>query len=200
MIETEYCCKEVFFAISSENKVPISAEMCGDIGRKFYRFNLEFVDDYNPEEELKLYGEFIGDDLIFCPFCGKQILPCDIDLFGEWKKRQHMCESFLEWFMKGNRYPNMKTPTPMFKYEPTENQFYMHHRKGFGEGWIPIKYCIYCGEPLSEMVEKYGLSKFIAAKLDPSEWQGRHKLCRKEPKITDYSKFPGFIRKAVATF
>ncbi|MDR1233045.1 MAG: hypothetical protein LBJ75_02180 [Puniceicoccales bacterium] len=86
--------------------------------------------------------------------------------------------------MKGIHYPNMKSPTPMFKYEPRENQFYMHYRKGFGEGWIPITYCIYCGEPLSEMVEKYGIPKVIADRLDPSEWQGKYKLCTKKKVLT----------------
>jgi hypothetical protein len=87
---------------------------------------------------------------------------------------------------------NMKAPTPMFKFDPAENRFYMHYRRGFGNGWIPIKYCVYCGEPLSEMVEKHGLSKFIAAKLDPSEWKGKYKLCRGQRKMMDYSKLPNF--------
>jgi hypothetical protein len=190
MIETEYCCKEMVSAISSKNKVPISAERCGDIGHEFYRFNLEFVDVYNPEEELKLYGEFVGDGLIFCPFCGKQLLPCGVNLSKKWKARKHICEDFLGWFMKGSQFPNFKAPTPMFKYEPRENQFYMHYRKGFGEGWIPITYCIYCGEPLSEMVEKYDIPKVIADRLDPSEWQEKYKLCTKKKVLTENDQLP----------
>jgi hypothetical protein len=162
----EFCCEGMFSAISSKNKIPINIEKCGNIDYEFYRFDLEFVDMYDPEDELKLYGEISGDGLVFCPFCGKQILPCGANLSKEWKTRECFCEDFLEWFMKGRRYPNIKAPTPMFKYELQENQFYMHYRKGFGEGWIPVKYCIYCGEPLSEMVEKYGIPKVIADRLN----------------------------------
>lgn len=191
IIREQCCCDDMWKAVSSENEVPISIEEFSNVRGEFLNFLLGFVDTYNAEE-LAERDEIAEDGISFCPFCGKQVDPYEADLSGRWQKRKYMCESFLEWFMKGNRYPNMKAPTPMFKYDPKENQFYMHYRKGFGEGWIPVKYCIYCGEPLSEMVEKYGLSKFIAAKLDPSEWQSRYKLCRKEPKITDYSKFPGF--------
>jgi hypothetical protein len=172
-------------AISSENEIPIFVEEFNNVRGKFFRFFLEFVDMYNVEQLAK-YEEIDGDEISFCPFCGKQVDPYDKDLSGKWKKRKYICQDFLEWFMEGIHYLNMTAPTPMFKYDPRESQFYMHHRKGFGEGWIPIKYCIYCGEPLSEMVEKYGLSKFIAAKLDPSEWQEKYKLCRKEPEVTDY--------------
>jgi hypothetical protein len=194
IIREQCCCDDMRKAVSSENEVPISVKKFSNVRGKFLNFLLEFVDTYNAEK-LAEYGEIAEDGISFCPFCGKQVDPYEADLSGKWRKRKHMCESFLAWFMEGGEYyPNEKAPTPMFKYDPKENQFYMHHRKGFGEGWIPITYCIYCGEPLSEMVEKHGLSKFIAAKLDPSEWQGKYILCHKEPKVTDYAKISEFLQ------
>jgi hypothetical protein len=165
IIREQCCCDEIWKAISSENEIPIYAEKFSNARGGFFRFCLEFVDTYNAEK-LAEYGEIAEDDMSFCPFCGKQVSPCSKDLSGEWKKHKCICEDFLEWFMGGIHYPNMKAPTPMFKYELQENQFYMHYRKEFGEGWIPVKYCIYCGEPLSEMVEKYGIPKVIADRLN----------------------------------
>lgn len=61
----------------------------------------------------------------------------------------------------------------------------MYHGKAVnGRRWISV--LLYCGEPLSEVVEKYSIPKVIANRLDPSEWQNKYKLCRKEPRITDY--------------
>jgi hypothetical protein len=125
----------------------------------------------------------------FCPFCGK-----NISIFREesrkWQKRNYICGSFLKWFGITKDGQQAVAPTPMFKYEPRENRFYMHYRKGFGEGWIPITYCIYCGEPLSEMVEKYGIPKVIADRLDPSELQGKYKLCTKKKVLTENDQLP----------
>jgi hypothetical protein len=164
----ECCCDGMYNAILLQSKNPINIKMYRDVNRKFSRFDLEFVDTYNPEE-FALWEGIAEDSISFCPFCGKQVDPCELDLSKEWKTREYICEDFLEWFMKGRRYPNVKAPTPMFKYEASENQFYMHYRKGFGEGWIPITYCIYCGEPLSEMIEKYGIPKVISDRLNHFE-------------------------------
>lgn len=170
----------MYGAVSSRCEIPINIEKCGDVGNEFYRFDLEFVDTYIPEE-LVLLGEVAEDSVMFCPFCGRHIDSCELDLSEKWEIRHCICEDFLEWFMKGDEYcPNFKAPTAMFKYEPMENQFYMHCRKGFGDGWIPITHCIYCGEVLSEMVEKYGIPEEIADKLDPAEWHGKYKLCNKK--------------------
>jgi hypothetical protein len=77
-----------------------------------------------------------------------------------------LCDAFLAWFDK----EEVITPTRMFEYDHRHNQFYLHNRKGFGEGFTPVKYCIYCGEPLSEMIEKHGLPDNIKESLNTDEW------------------------------
>jgi hypothetical protein len=58
----------------------------------------------------------------------------------------------------------------MFEYDHRHNQFYLRNRKGFSGGFTPIKYCVYCGESLSEMIEKYGLPSSIKNSLHSDEW------------------------------
>jgi hypothetical protein len=177
-------------AVSSRNKIPIHAEKCGKTSDEFFKFYLEFVDTYIPEWTVSL-GETAEDSVLFCPFCGAQVFLCKRKLSDKWKVRKCICEDFLEWFMKGDEhYPNFNAPTSMFKFVPEARQFYMHYRKGFGEGWIPITYCIYCGEPLAEMVAEYGIPSVIADRLDPSEWQGKYKICTKKKVLTENDQLP----------
>jgi hypothetical protein len=163
------CCDEMYNAVSLRNNIPIYVELCGDAGSEFYRFNLELVNFYRPEPQYDDGSDEAAIDIDFCPFCGRQVFSCKVDFTGKWKKEKNICEDFLWWFRKNVNGEFIAAPTPMFKYEPRENQFYMHYRKGFGEGWIPITYCIYCGEPLSEMVEKYGIPKVISDQLNHFE-------------------------------
>lgn len=183
----ECCCEKMYGAVSSTNKIPINVEPEKD-ERGLYRFDMEFVDDWDPELMMRL-EEIPRDVLDFCPFCGK-----NISIFQEesckWQRRDYICGSFRRWFAVDANGIYENAPTPMFKYDPGENQFYMHHRKGLGEGWIPVKYCIYCGEPLSEMVEKYGIPEVIANHLPPSTWQGKYKICTKKKIVTSKHQLP----------
>jgi hypothetical protein len=176
----------MFMAISGRSwKIPIDLTLTED-GE--YHFRMEYVDIGNVEEFIAL-DEIPSDPIDFCPFCGK-----NISIFGEesykWKKRDYVCGSFRRWFAVDKNGIHTNAPTSMFKYEPRENKFYMHYRKGSGEGWIPITYCIYCGEPLAEMVEKYGIPEVIADRLAPSEWHGKYKLCTKKKVLTESDQLP----------
>jgi hypothetical protein len=180
----------MYEAISSKNKFPIDVENEKD-KNGLRRFDLEYVDIGNPEEFIAL-DEIPSDPVDFCPFCGENISTC-IPVREEaykWQKRDYICGSFRRWFNVDENGNYANAPTPMFKFDPTNGQFYMHYRKGFGEGLIPIEYCIYCEEPLSQMVKKYGLPDVIAAHLDPSEWQGKYKICTKKKTLTENDQLP----------
>jgi hypothetical protein len=158
------CCEEMWNAVNGRNKIPINLDEnelpCG----------IEFVD-------VDLYLGFFGsereylktfpyqDMVEFCPFCGKKIYVIKRHRSGRWVEKT-LCGGFLAWFNKDE----VKAPTRMFEYDHRNNQFYLHNRRGFGEGFTPVKYCIYCGEPLSEMIEKHGLPNLIKNCLHTDEW------------------------------
>jgi hypothetical protein len=189
--QEECCCEEMYKAVSVTNEIPINVEQEKD-ERGLYRFDMEFVDDWDPEFMI-LLEEIPRDAVDFCPFCGTNISTCIVILKEDsfkWRKRDYICGSFRRWFNVDKNGACECAPTSMFKYEPEENKFYMHYRKGFGEGWIPITYCIYCGEPLAQMVEKHGIPKVIADRLHPSRWQGKYKLCEKKKVLTENDQLP----------
>jgi hypothetical protein len=161
MIANNCCCEEMWSVIKEKSKVPISAEK-EENDRLFYA--LEFVDRYSNSMH---FDDDIGDESIeYCPFCAKKIsVFFKFERAGRWKRRKTLCGSFLTWFEDEH-----KSPTRMFEYDHRSNQFYLHNRRGFGEGFTPVKYCIYCGEPLSEMIEKHGLPNIIKDCLHTDEW------------------------------
>jgi uncharacterized protein YwqG len=148
-------------ALKKKNNLPINAQK-EEPRQVFYA--LEFVDLYPC---ILNFDDEIGDESVdYCPFCGEKISTCRSEKANRWKKRKTLCGGFLTWFNK----KEPKAPTRMFEYDHRHNQFYLHNRRGFGEGFIPVKYCIYCGEPLSEMIEKHGLPDIIKECLHTDEW------------------------------
>jgi hypothetical protein len=160
MIKNNCCCDEMWDAIKEKSKKPLNAEE-EENGRLFYA--LEFADLY--PSSIHFDDEIGNESVQFCPFCGKKISVFKFERSGRWKRRKTLCGGFLTWFEEG-----LKAPTRMFEYDHRHNQFYLHNRKGFGEGFTPVKYCIYCGEPLSEMIGKYGLPDNIKESLHTDEW------------------------------
>jgi hypothetical protein len=187
----ECCCDKMYEAILPTSVIPINVENKKN-NHGLYRFDMEFV-DINNQEECALLDEIPTEPIDFCPFCGKNISIFMAERSDRWKTRSFVCGSFRKWFGLNKDGKQAVAPTPMFRYEPKENQFYMHYRKGFGEGWIPITYCIYCGEPLAEMVEKYGIPAVIVQHLDPSEWKDKYKICYGEKKLTKDDQLPDWL-------
>jgi hypothetical protein len=164
ILKDECCCENMFDAICAVGIVPINVERIEN--NKLF-FGLRFV-DLSPDSIVFEDGfeDDNGDDSIqFCPFCGKKVSIFKGERSGRWKKRKTLCGSFLAWFNNEG-----KAPTRMFEYDHRNNQFYLHKRKGFGDGYIPVKYCIYCGEPFSEMISKHGIPEFIKNSLRTDDW------------------------------
>jgi hypothetical protein len=146
-------------AVGKKTRIPINV----DHNRRFYC--LEYATLCQSVIEL---DDEIGDASIdYCPFCGRKISVHKYEKPNRWKNRKTLCGGVLSWFD-----PNVEKVAPprMFEYDHRHNQFYLHNRKGFGDGFTPVKYCIYCGEPLSEMIEKHGLPEVIKDCLHTDEW------------------------------
>lgn len=158
--EKDCCCRKLWAAIKNTNEIPINLELgnfpCG----------IEF--NYSNELQEDYFKDLPYDMVIdYCPFCGKKISVFKTERSGRWKKRKRLCEGIVSWFDVDKKQASQINA---FEYDHRNNQFYVHKRKGFGNGLIPIEYCICCGEPLSRMVELYGLPDSIKLSLHSDEW------------------------------
>jgi hypothetical protein len=155
------------YSVQGRNEIPINV----DKDNVFFCCGLEFIEEDPYREFFKSNTEYLEvfpyDEIIkYCPFCGKKVFICKFIRAGRWKKRKTLCDGFSAWFNQ----KELKAPTRMFEYDHRNNQFYLHNRRGFGEGFTLVKYCIYCGEPLSEMIEKHGLPDTIKDSFHTDEW------------------------------
>lgn len=150
------CCAKMEQAIATKGQVPINfVEEDGSYG-------VEYI--CRDSSIWSLLNEPYDALIAFCPFCGKNISVIKVYPPEPLEGRSNLCGGFLSWFGKGVPEPRL------FEYNHTNNQFYMHSRRNFGDKFIPISYCIYCGEPLSEMVDKYGIPAEISNNMRTDEW------------------------------
>ena len=158
------CCIKMREALEEVGPIPINLDR-GDWPSGIECINhYDLKLDFETDEEFWLLKPYTIINNA-CPFCGKNIS------FRRRRKRdpkysKGLCNGFLSWFDRNNS-PYM---VGMVEYNHRNNQFYLHNRKGLGEGYIPINYCTLCGEPLSEMVSKYGLPDEIKSCLHSDEW------------------------------
>ena len=88
--------------------------------------------DFATEEE---FLEVVPYSIInnWCPFCGKNVS-------GDRRRRRDpkyshdLCGGFMFWFDPND----LSRECGMIEYDHRNNQFYLHNRKGFGEGYTAI--------------------------------------------------------------
>lgn len=161
MLNKKYiCCEKMMEAVSSINEIPINAEPM-DNGKIYYA--IERYTPFNPDVEL--IEENLFSSIQFCPFCGKKVSIFPRERSGNWKHRKRLCFGFLLCGIV-----RRKEQVEMIEYDHRNNQLYLHKRRGFGDGLIPITYCIFCGENVGDMISKYGIPNEMKECLHPDEW------------------------------
>lgn len=161
LTEDMFCCPQMYWAATTPG-VPILASFTkGDGALMFGLLLRDIILD-------PVTWSDAGDDAIdFCPFCGKKVSIFQSMRYGSWKHRNHLCGSFLykcDW-SKDEEMDLYFHPMPgesVFVYNFTRRQMYLRakyilDKTGDVEGFIPIDYCPYCGEPFAYMLEKYGI-------------------------------------------